>query len=211
MHGMADNKGHKMSDGIVGQQGATWIRRIKVSESWRTLAEGYRLQWKDVAQNRAEWSRQICMARYLSTQPSHKANVLCPRPSWWWRSKKELERQLRQGKLVSYQCLTPSQSVRFLQGSRTGPAWREGRHQGCQREELAVMVWEIDEGTNVCGLLVDWLVASRPSNLLVYLRDGSAQTMLHAVTLRQNLQIIFSVSLSHCILTTGKLVPALTL
>ena len=29
-----------------------------------------------------------------------------------------------------------------------------------------------------------WLVAQRPSNMLVYLRDGSAQTILRAATLR---------------------------
>ena len=31
---------------------------------------------------------------------------------------------------------------------------------------------------------VCWLVAYRPSNRLVYLRDGSAQTILRAATLR---------------------------
>ena len=33
-------------------------------------------------------------------------------------------------------------------------------------------------------LLVGWLLAERPSNMLVYLRDGSAQTILRAATLR---------------------------
>ena len=32
--------------------------------------------------------------------------------------------------------------------------------------------------------VVCWLVAKRPSNMLVYLRDGSAQTILRAATLR---------------------------
>ena len=32
---------------------------------------------------------------------------------------------------------------------------------------------------------VCWLVVQRPSNMLVYLRDGSAQTILRAATLRQ--------------------------
>ena len=32
--------------------------------------------------------------------------------------------------------------------------------------------------------LVGWLVAKRPSNMRVYLRDGSAQAILHAATLR---------------------------
>ena len=31
---------------------------------------------------------------------------------------------------------------------------------------------------------VCWLVAQRPSNMLVYLRDGSAQTSVCAATLR---------------------------
>ena len=35
----------------------------------------------------------------------------------------------------------------------------------------------------VC-LFVGWLVAERPSNMRVHLRDGSAQTSLHAATLR---------------------------
>ena len=34
-------------DGIVGQQGAVWTRIAKDRERWRTLAEGYFLQWKD--------------------------------------------------------------------------------------------------------------------------------------------------------------------
>ena len=33
-------------------------------------------------------------------------------------------------------------------------------------------------------LLVGWLAAERPSNMLVYLRDGSAQTIVRAATLR---------------------------
>ena len=40
-----------------------------------------------------------------------------------------------------------------------------------------------------------------PSNLLVYLRDGSAQTIVHAATLRWKLQIKLSISPSHSILT----------
>ena len=34
-------------DDIVGQQGAVWTRIAKDIERWRTLAEGYCLQWKD--------------------------------------------------------------------------------------------------------------------------------------------------------------------
>ena len=33
----------------MGQQGARWIRTAKDRERWRTLAEGYFLQWKDIA------------------------------------------------------------------------------------------------------------------------------------------------------------------
>ena len=36
-------------DDIVGQQGAVWTRTTKDRERWRTLAEGYFLQWKDTA------------------------------------------------------------------------------------------------------------------------------------------------------------------
>ena len=41
-------------DAIVGQQGAVWTRTAKDRESWRTLADGYFLQWKDTAWNRTE-------------------------------------------------------------------------------------------------------------------------------------------------------------
>ena len=47
--------------------------------------------------------------------------------------------------------------------------------------------------------------------MLVYLRDGSAQTIMRAATLRQKLQIQLSISPSHSILTLGRPVPALTL
>ena len=39
-------------DDFVGQQGAVWTRIAKDRESWRTLVEGYFLQWKDTAENR---------------------------------------------------------------------------------------------------------------------------------------------------------------
>ena len=42
----------------------------------------------------------------------------------------------------------------------------------------------------------------------VYLRDGSALTILHAATLRQKLQIKLSISPSHCTLAPGQPVPA---
>ena len=47
--------------------------------------------------------------------------------------------------------------------------------------------------------------------MLVYLRDGSAQTILRAATLRQKLQIKLSTLPSHSILTPGRPVPVLTL
>ena len=47
--------------------------------------------------------------------------------------------------------------------------------------------------------------------MLVYLRDGSAQTVLRAATLRQKLQIRLSTSPSHSIPTPGQPVPAMTL
>ena len=61
------------------------------------------------------------------------------------------------------------------------------------------------------GGVVCLLVAQRPSNMRVYLRDGSAQTIVRAATLRQKLQIQLSTSPSHSILTPGRPVPALTL
>ena len=45
----------------------------------------------------------------------------------------------------------------------------------------------------------------------MYLRDRSAQTILHAATLRKKLQIKLSSTPSHSILTLGQPVPALTL
>ena len=47
--------------------------------------------------------------------------------------------------------------------------------------------------------------------MLVYLRDGSAKTILRAATLRYKLQIKRSTSPSHSILTPGRPVPVLTL
>ena len=55
------------------------------------------------------------------------------------------------------------------------------------------------------------LVARRPSNMRVNLRDGSAQTILRAATLRYKLQIKLSTSSIHIILTSGRPVPVLTL
>ena len=43
--------------------------------------------------------------------------------------------------------------------------------------------------------------------MLVYLRDGSAQTTVRSATLRQKLQIKLAVSTSHSVLTPGRPVP----
>ena len=45
---------YRWRDDIVRQQGAVWIKKAKDRESRRTLAEGYFLQWKDIAQNKIE-------------------------------------------------------------------------------------------------------------------------------------------------------------
>ena len=47
--------------------------------------------------------------------------------------------------------------------------------------------------------------------MLLYLRDGSAQTVLRAATLTYKLQIQLSTSPSRSILTPGRPVPMLTL
>ena len=69
-------------------------------------------------------------------------------------------------------------------------------------------VWKTSywETTFVC-----LLVALCPSNMLVYLRDRSAQTTAHAATLRQKMQIKLSISPSHSILILSWQVPVLTL
>ena len=46
-------------------------------------------------------------------------------------------------------------------------------------DEMATMVMMVGDKDDVC-----LLVAYRPSNMRVYLRDGSAQTILRAATLR---------------------------
>ena len=51
------------------------------------------------------------------------------------------------------------------------------------------------------------MVAERPSNMTVYLRDGSAQRILRAATLRWKLQDKLSISPSHSILTADQPVP----
>ena len=56
-----------------------------------------------------------------------------------------------------------------------------------------------------------YLVAECPNNMLMYLRDGSAQTAGPAATLRQKLQIKLASSPGHSALTLGWWVQVLTL
>ena len=62
--------------------------------------------------------------------------------------------------------------------------------------------------SNCCFAIVCCLTSQQHR---VYLRDGSAQTILRAATLRQKLKTKLSISPSHSILTPGQPVPALTL
>ena len=55
------------------------------------------------------------------------------------------------------------------------------------------------------------VAAELSSNVLVYLREGSAHTIVCAVTLTHKLQIKPAISPSDSILTPGQLVPALIL
>ena len=59
--------------------------------------------------------------------------------------------------------------------------------------------------------VVGCLLAHHPSDMLVYLRDGPAQTSMCAAKLRQTLQVELCTSPAHSILTPGRPVPALTL
>ena len=58
-------------------------------------------------------------------------------------------------------------------------------------------------------ILYRWLVVGclTFTNMLVYLRDGSAQTSVRATTLRHKLQINLAISSSHSILTPDQPVP----
>ena len=56
---------------------------------------------------------------------------------------------------------------------------------------------------------IAWLL-SIPAALLVYLKDRSAQTVVHACTLRQKKRIKLAVSPSHSVLALGQPVPVLT-
>ena len=86
-----------------------------------------------------------------------------------------------------------------LQERRGETGWkreRRGREKGCKRERERQARREREEGERerlqerggetkkVKGQADSLLVAKRPSNMPVYLRDGSAQTILCAATLR---------------------------
>ena len=53
-----------------------------------------------------------------------------------------------------------------------------------QTDHLASLVAEVSTSRSAVLFCFCWLVAYRPSNMRVYLRDGSAQTILRAATLR---------------------------
>ena len=58
-----------------------------------------------------------------------------------------------------------------------------------QKNRVKTPVLEAYVTVQICCCCVQ--VAQHPSNMLVYLRDGSAQTMVPATTLRYKLQITF--------------------
>ena len=59
-----------------------------------------------------------------------------------------------------------------------------------------------------CDLCFFWMVAERPSNTLVYPRDGSTRAIVRAATLKQKWRIKLFIKPSHSILTPGQPVPA---
>ena len=59
------------------------------------------------------------------------------------------------------------------------------------------------------GQVVVYWLRNVPVIMPVFLRDGSAQTIARAATLREKLQIKLAVSPSHSTLTPGQPVPAL--
>ena len=91
-------------------------------------------------------------------------------------------------------------SVWWSRQHRVGPESRLNYITSlCQ--SVKVVTWSL--------LLVVCLMSQQCAS--VYLRDGSAQTILHAATLRLKLQIKVSISPSHSMLTLGQPVPLLTL
>ena len=90
----------------------------------------------------------------------------------------------------------------FVPDARSGSigVW-DGRLEGAEGAWIEQGVKSRKGSSGV--FVVCWLVAVRPSNMLVYLRDGSAQTIVLAAKMRQHLQIKISISSSHSILTLG--------
>ena len=86
----------------------------------------------------------------------------------------------------------------------TDPVTRDVRQDNHQRTTIEVT--GLTRPGLLVGWLVGWLAAYLPSNI-VYLRDGSAQTISRAATLRYKLQIILFTSPSHSILTPSQPVP----
>ena len=119
------------------------------------------------------WSRPPASAPPLFMSSSlATASALPSNPSSWWSN--EVIEIARASPAI---CLFSP-----------GPVWRRSK----------VKVLRVARRTCVCRLravfalerkAVCWLVAQRPSNMLVYLSDGSARTSVGAATLRWKLQI----------------------
>ena len=85
---------------------------------------------------------------------------------------------------------------------------------GCWLVQV-VGCWLVQAGWLLVGtgwLVLGWLlVGYHPNNMLVYLRDGPAQTYVVTATLRKKFQIRLSILPSHSILIHGQPVLSLTL
>ena len=124
------------------------------------------------------------------------------------RERERKERGRKGGRQTDKQTDQPTLRQTEPETARVKDIEREGETQMTKRQERT---GDREGNRQTRGLFVCWLVALRPSNMLVHLRDGSAQTILRAATLRQKLQIQLSTSPSHSILTPGRPVPGLTL
>ena len=74
----------------------------------------------------------------------------------------------------SYSCMQPSSSVR----DRTDTTRQE---EITRSPAVEAYTWPLGHRRDVDGDVLGWLL-KRPSNMRVYLRDGSAQTILRAAT-----------------------------
>ena len=59
----------------MGHQGAVWTRTAKGRERWKTLAEGYFLQWKDTASNRTEHINTVYVYKHTYTKCTEMSYV----------------------------------------------------------------------------------------------------------------------------------------